>query len=101
MLRICLSRSIQKSKFYNFIHVWGRELVNAYQIEEIVKFTPSRLLKSRNLGRNLGQHINFHSQHALMRLRNILKICLVFWKSEAHYAYNHHTYVEKKHVFEC
>ena len=31
-----------------------------------------------------------------MRLRNLLKICLVFWKSEPQYAYKHYAY--KKHV---
>ena len=27
-----------------------------------------------------------------MRLRNMLKICLVFWKSEPQYAYNRYAY---------
>ena len=27
-----------------------------------------------------------------MRLRNLLKICLVFWKSEPQYAYKHYAY---------
>ena len=32
-----------------------------------------------------------------MRLSNMLKICLVFWKSEPQFAYKHYAY--KKHVF--
>ena len=32
-----------------------------------------------------------------MRLRNMLKICLVFWKSEPQYAYKRYAY-KKKHV---
>ena len=32
-----------------------------------------------------------------MRLRNMLKICLVVWKSEPQYAYKGYAY--KKHVF--
>ena len=32
-----------------------------------------------------------------MRLRNMLKICLVFWKSEPQYAYKLYAY-KKKHV---
>ena len=30
-----------------------------------------------------------------MRLRNILKICLVFWKSEPQYAYTRYAYKRK------
>ena len=30
-----------------------------------------------------------------MRLRNMLKICLVFWKSEPQYAYKLHAYKKK------
>ena len=33
-----------------------------------------------------------------MRLRNMLKICLVFWKSEPQYAYKRYAY-KKKHVY--
>ena len=33
-----------------------------------------------------------------MRLRNMLKICLVFWKSEPEYAYKRYAYKKKKHV---
>ena len=32
-----------------------------------------------------------------MRPRNMLKICLVYWKSEPQYAYKHYAY--KKYVF--
>ena len=34
-----------------------------------------------------------------MRLRNMLKICLVFWKSEPRYAYKLHAY-KKKHAIQ-
>ena len=30
-----------------------------------------------------------------MRLRNMLRLCLVFWKSEPHYAYKHYAYKRK------
>ena len=30
-----------------------------------------------------------------MRLRNMLKICLVFWESEPQYAYKRYAYKEK------
>ena len=32
-----------------------------------------------------------------MRLRNMLKICIVFWESEPQYAYKRYAY-KKKHV---
>ena len=32
-----------------------------------------------------------------MRLRNMLQICVAFWKSEPQYAYKHYAY-NKKHV---
>ena len=30
-----------------------------------------------------------------MRLRNMLRLCLVFWKSEPHYAYKRYAYKRK------
>ena len=33
-----------------------------------------------------------------MRLRNVLKICLIFWESEPQYAYKRYAYIKKKHV---
>ena len=33
-----------------------------------------------------------------MRLRNVLKICLIFWTSKPQYAYKRYPYTEKKHV---
>ena len=33
-----------------------------------------------------------------MRLRNMLRICLVFWESEPQYAYKRYAY--KKHVYD-
>ena len=50
------------------------------------------IAKITNLGQKLGQSINFHSQYTKMRLRNMLKICLVFWKSEPLYAYKRYAY---------
>ena len=46
MLKICLSRNIQKNKFHDLIHTWGDEVGRGYQNEEILKFLPSRLLQS-------------------------------------------------------
>ena len=50
------------------------------------------IAKITNLGQKLGQSINFHSQYTKMRLRNMLKICLVFWESEPQYAYKRYAY---------
>ena len=33
-----------------------------------------------------------------MRLRNMLKICLVFWKSEPQYAYKRYAYEKKMYI---
>ena len=38
------------------------------------------------------QPITFHSQYTKIRLRNMLKICLVFWKSGPQYAYKRYAY---------
>ena len=46
MLKICLSKNIQKSKSHNLAHAWWREIGIGYQYEESLKFVPSRLLKS-------------------------------------------------------
>ena len=34
-----------------------------------------------------------------MRLRNMFKICLVFWKSEPQYAYKHYAYKKNMYGF--
>ena len=46
MLKICLSENIQNSKFYDLTHAWVEGVGKGYQNEEILKFVPSRLLKS-------------------------------------------------------
>ena len=66
------------------------ELVKGIKKMKILKFVPSTLLKS--IGRQSGQSINFRSQSTRMRLRNMLRICLVFGKSEPRYAYKRNAY---------
>ena len=46
MLKIFLSKIIQKSKYHDLAHVWGKEVGIGYQNEEILKIVSSRLLKS-------------------------------------------------------
>ena len=46
MLKICLSEIIQKRKFHNLTSAMGERLSRDNQNEEILKFVPSRLLKS-------------------------------------------------------
>ena len=45
MHEICLTKNIQKTEFHDLTHFGDRELVEG-QNEEILKFVPSRLLKS-------------------------------------------------------
>ena len=45
MLKICLSKNIQKGKFHVSTHVWGEGVGRGFQNEEILKFLPSRLLR--------------------------------------------------------
>ena len=61
-------------------------------MKKVLKCVPSRFAKIINLGQKLGQSINFHSLYTNMRLRNMLRICLVFWKSEPQYAYKRYAY---------
>ena len=68
-------------------------------MKKVLKCVPSRFAKIINLGQKLGQSINFHSLYTKMRLRNMLKICLVFCKSEPQYAYKRYAY-KKKHVYQ-
>ena len=68
------------------------ELVKGIEMKKILKFVPSRLLKSLKLGQQLGQSINLYSLYTKMRLRNMLKICLVFCKFEPQYAYKRYAY---------
>ena len=35
-----------------------------------------------------------------MRLKNMLRVMLSFWKSEPHYTYKRYVYKRKKHVFD-
>ena len=55
------------------------------------------MLKSLTWGQQLGQHITFHSKYSITRLRNMLKICLDFSKSEPQYAYKRYAY--KKNMY--
>ena len=52
MLKIFLSKNIQKSKFHDLTHTWVDGGGKEYQNEEILKFVPSRLLKSLTYANN-------------------------------------------------
>ena len=58
MLKICLSKNIQKSKFNDMTHSWGRELVEGFKNEENFEIC---IAKIANLRKQLGQSINFHN----------------------------------------
>ena len=45
-IKICLSKNIQNSKFDGLTHAWGEGVGRGYQNKEILKFVPTRLLKS-------------------------------------------------------
>ena len=47
-----------------------------------------------NLGQKLWQQIIFQNLYTMLRLKNMLLIRLVFWKSEAHYTYKGYAYEE-------
>ena len=46
MLKVCLSKKVQKSKFHHLIHTWGKEVGKGYENEEILEYILSRLLRS-------------------------------------------------------
>ena len=46
MLKMFLSENILKSKFHDLTYAWGKGVGRGHQNEEILKFVPSRLLKS-------------------------------------------------------
>ena len=51
-----------------------------------------QIAKITNLGQQLVQLIIFYNYYAKMRLKNMLKIYLVFWKPEPHNAYKSYAY---------
>ena len=59
MLKICLSKNTQKSKFHDFTHTLGEGVGRGYQNEEILKFVPSRLLNSPTSDNNQGNQLFF------------------------------------------
>ena len=61
MLKICLSKNIQKSKFHNLTYAWGMWDGKAYQNEENFEIFTFYIAKITNLGQKLWQSINFHS----------------------------------------
>ena len=46
MLKICLSKKVERSKFHYLTHAGGRELAEGIKMKNILTFVPSRLLKS-------------------------------------------------------
>ena len=59
MLKICLSKNIQKGKFHVSTHVWGEGVGRGFQNEEILNSVPSRLLKSPTVDSNEGNRLIF------------------------------------------
>ena len=55
MLKICLSKNIQKSKFHGLTYAWGEWVVKGYQNEENFEICTFYIAKITNLGRHLGQ----------------------------------------------
>ena len=92
MLKICLSKKIQKSKFHDLTYAWAEWVGKGYQNDEHFEICTIQIAKTTNLSHQLGQSINFHSQYTKTRLRNMLKMCLVFLKSEPRYAYKRYAY---------
>ena len=45
MLKVCLSKNIQKSKFHDLTYAEGSKLVKGFKMKKMLKFVPSRLLK--------------------------------------------------------
>ena len=86
MLKICLSKNIQKSKFFDLTHAWKVGVSKGYQDKEILKFVPPILLKSLTQDNNQDNQSVF-TVYIKMRLIIMLKICLVYWKSEPQYAF--------------
>ena len=66
-------RTFKKANFMILPTLEGSVLVKGIKMMKILKFVPN----FANLWQQLGQSINFHS-YTKMRLRNMLKICLVF-----------------------
>ena len=93
MLTICLSKNIEKTKFHDLTMPGGNELEEGInENEENFEICTFYNANITNLGQSLGQSINFHSKYTKMRLRNLLKICLAFCKTEPQYAYKCYAY---------
>ena len=54
MLKICLSKNVQKRKFHDLTHAWWVEVCKGYENKEFLKFLLSRLLKSLTEDDNYG-----------------------------------------------
>ena len=61
MLKICLAKNIQKSKFHDLSYAWGNRAGRGYQNEESFEIFTFYIAKITNLGQKLGQSINFHT----------------------------------------
>ena len=61
MLKICLSKNTQKSKFHYLTHVLGETVGRGYQNEENFEICTFQIAKITKLGQQLGQSINIHS----------------------------------------
>ena len=59
MLKICLSQTIEKSKFYDLAHAWEEGVRIGYQNEEMLKFVLSRLLVLLTQDNNEGHKLIF------------------------------------------
>ena len=55
ILKICLFKNIEKSKFHDFTHAWGMGVGGGYRNEKILKFVTSTLLKSLTTIRTINK----------------------------------------------
>ena len=76
MLKICLSKNIQKSKFPDLTYAWEEWVGKGYQNKENLKFVTSRLPKLITWDNNKGKQLIF----TVNLQKGDSEICLVFWK---------------------
>ena len=72
MLKICLSKNIQKSKFHDLTYAWGEWVGKEYQNENNFEIFTFYIVKITNLGQQLRQ------------LRNMLKLYRYAFKRYAY-----------------
>ena len=61
MLKMCLSKNIQKSKFHDLTCAWGKWVGKGYKNEKKFEICTFWIAKITNLGQQLGHSISFNS----------------------------------------